>query len=74
MLQVEARETMLQKLQTNFSSLQQQHKDLKQEISHRQAQVNQLQEQLLTAEESSRNLNSEVSLKADQLIIANVLA
>ena len=66
---------MLQKLQTSFLSLQQQHKDLKQDIDNRQEQVNQLQEQLLTSEESSRNLDSEVShMTADRLILTNVLA
>ena len=71
---MDIRETMLQKLQTSFLSLQQQHKNLKQEISNRQEAVNQLQEQLLVSEESSRNLDSEVSLTADQLILTNVLA
>ena len=81
---------MLQKLQTSFISLQQKHKDLEQDInshqeqdinSHQeqdinshQEQVNQLQEQLLMSEESSRNLDSEVSLTADRLILTNVLA
>ena len=73
---------MLQKLQTSFIPLQQKHKDLEQDInSHQeqdinshQEQVNQLQEQLLMAEESSRNLDSEVSLTADRLILTNMLA
>jgi len=65
---------MLQKLQSSFLSLQQQHEDLQQEINHRQEQVNQLQKQLLTAEESSRSLDSEVSLKADRVILTNILA
>ena len=65
---------MLQKLQTSFISLQQKHKDLEQDINNRQEQVNQLQEQLLMSEESSRNLDSEVSLTADRLILTNVLA
>ena len=73
---------MLQKLQTSFISLQQKHKDLEQDINSHQEQdinshqehVNQLQEQLLMSEESSRNLDSEVSLTADRLILTNVLA
>lgn len=65
---------MLQKLQTNFSSLQQENEDLNQQINNHQERISQLQDQLLTAEESSRNLDSEVSLTPDQLIITNVLA
>lgn len=64
---------MLQKLQTSFSSIQQQNEDLKQEINHRQEKVNQLEEQLLIAKESSQSIESEVSLTTNQLIITNML-
>ena len=64
---------MLEKLQINFSSVQQQNEDLEQEINHREEQINQLQEQLLTAKESTKSLESEVSLRASQLIITDML-
>jgi len=74
LFQVETREKMLQQLQTNFDSLQQHRNGLELEINRRQQQVNQLQEQLLVAEESSRNLSSEVSHGADRLIMTHVWA